>query len=300
MVLRTHPFAAPLIDRSTAEIARAADRAMARTVTEEWLLPRLSAGLEARDADAVSFYATLAEDHRIPLPPPLAASLAAFRAERAGAIARIGDCAICAYDLTRCPTLEMLAFCALPVELTPLGDLNALRRGGDAYLSGQPVDGLDTGLAVIGLGATGAALATGGGGLVVKAGATTIRLAHRLGTLTPGLRRVLVEGAGVARSSAVRGDLTRLARNAGAAQSLHLMRHIDSAADAARMARLSEAAGPRTFGIVEALGKSRALRLTLRLADNVLAAFALIYALALQIALWIAGRLGRALLRLLA
>ncbi|KFI26743.1 hypothetical protein CDV50_17645 [Haematobacter massiliensis] len=308
LVLRDNPFAAPFVERSTAEIARAADRAMARAVTADWLLPRLSQALRAGDEDAVSFYAALAVDHHIPLPQPLSEDLAAFRAEQSGSFAWISDCAACAYDMTRCASVQRLAICALPVEMTPLGDLNALRRGGAAYLSGQSPDRLETGLAVVGLGATAAAVATGGGGLVVKAGATTLRLAHRLGRITPGLSRALTEGARLplgsgaraARSADVTADLLRLGGNAGVVPTLHLLRHIDSAEDAARIARLSDAAGPRTRGVVEVLGKSRALRLTVRLADRVLAAMALIYALVLQLALWVAGRLGRAALRALA
>lgn len=308
LVLRDTPFTAPFVERSTAEIARAADRAMAWAVTADWLLPRLGDAIRAGDEDAVSFYAALAQDHRIPLPPPLGEELAAFRAAREGGFARLSECAVCAYDVARCPSIELLAICALPVEMTPLGDLNALRRGGATYLSGQPLDRLETGLAIVGLGATGAALATGGGGLVVKASATTLRLAHRLGRVTPGLARALMEsarlplgsGARAARSTDVTADLLRLGGNAGVAPTLHLLRHIDNAEDAARIARLSDAAGPRTRGVVEVLGKSRALRLTVRLADRVLAAIALIYALILQLALWIAGRLGRAALRALA
>ena len=44
-------------------------------------------------------------------------------------------------------------------------------------------------------------------------------------------------------------------------------RHVDDAADARRLARMSEALGPKTLGRIEVLGKARLFRLGLRLSD---------------------------------
>ncbi|HHX88577.1 MAG TPA: hypothetical protein GX700_02210, partial [Paracoccus sp.] len=103
-------------------------------------------------------------------------------------------------------------------------------------------------------------------------------------------------------------DLGRIAQNVGTigrktstADALVLLRHVDSAEDAARMARLADAAGPRTRRSVEVLGKSRAFRALVRLSNAAIAALALLYVLALQIlalaASWAGGRALRAATR---
>ena len=70
-------------------------------------------------------------------------------------------------------------------------------------------------------------------------------------------------------ATAILDDTGRLTRNTGLPAALHLMKHVDSPADMARLARVSDAVGPRMVGVFEILGKSRALRLSMRLANEV-------------------------------
>lgn len=301
-LLSRAPFTAPLMERSAQEIGRAVDRAMAGTVTPGWLLPRLEAALAGGDADGVADYAALAERHGIPLSPDTMTAIAESRAAQDGMLATLSDCAACAYDMTRCTRPVLFAACALPFEMTPLGDVNALRRATEAYFGGGDVDALDAGLAALGLGATGAALITGGATLAVKAGATTLRLARRAGTLTPAFARTLRDTATLSRRDRLRdlvGDLGGLASRAGPGDTVRLLAHVETAQDARRLARLAAVTGPDTRRIVTALGPGRAMRLTLRLTRDAAAALLALYALALQIALWLAGRVSRALLRAL-
>ena len=60
-----------------------------------------------------------------------------------------------------------------------------------AALADQEVDQLEVGLAVVGLGATGLVVVSGGGTVTIKAGASVLRMARQLGTLTPGMMRSL-------------------------------------------------------------------------------------------------------------
>lgn len=326
-VLQQSPLTAPFVERSTQDARLALERAIARTVTAEWLLPRLEKALADDDRDRVAMLVSLADDHAITLPAPLPDRIAAFEAANSGWLRGSVDCAICAYDILACPSLPLIAACAVPVELTPLGDLNALRRATMAALAGQEPDQLEVGLALVGLGATGLVVVSGGNTLTIKAGASMLRLARRLGTLTPGMMRSLRSASdipvawsrlpdfalgraplSVVTDTARLSDLGRLAQNTGAigrntstADALVLLRHVDSAEDAARMARLSAAAGPQTRRSVEVLGKTRAFRALTRLSNAAIAALALIYAFALQIlilaASWAGGKLLRALTR---
>jgi len=326
-VLQQSPFTAPFIERSTSDALLALERATARTVTPEWLLPRLEAALAAEDRDRVAMLTELTYEYTIALPAPLADQIAASEAAQAGWLRSTTDCALCAYEIMSCPSLTLIATCAVPVELTPLGDINALRRAGMAALADQPVDQLEVGLAMVGLGASGLVMVSGGSTVTIKAGATVLRLARRMGTLTPGFTRTLRAASdipvtwnrlpdfarGRAPLSSVTdtgrlSDLGRLAQNVGAigrntstADALVLLRHVDSAEDAARMARLSAAAGPKTRRSVEVLGKTRAFRALTRLSNAAIAALALLYAFMLQILMlagsWAGGKLLRALTR---
>ncbi|HHX89864.1 MAG TPA: hypothetical protein GX700_08875, partial [Paracoccus sp.] len=187
-VLYQSPFTAPLVERGIADAQLALERATARAVTPEWLLPRLEAELTAEkpDGDRVAMLVSLADDHAIPLPAPLPDQIAAFERSQGGALQSAMDCVLCAYDILSCPSLTLIGLCAVPVELTPLGDINALRRAATSALANETVDEFEVGLALVGLGATALVVVSGGSSATVKAGATMLRLARRLDTLTPG------------------------------------------------------------------------------------------------------------------
>lgn len=319
--LAQQPFVAPLVERSAESAARAVEAAFHRTFTPGWVARELAAALAADQTDRALWLADLAQAEGVALDPVQGAEVARLRAEADSWLQSTADCAYCALDVRSCRSVAAIALCALPVELTPAGDLNALRRQGMAALAGQPVDRLETGLALVGLGATAAVVASGGGSAALKAGATAARMAGRLGTLSPGMTRALAEVAdlpvnwgAVARGAPVEeitdvaklgrladmaGDLGRVASRAGPAETLVLLRHIDGPEDAARMARLADAAGARTLDRVEVLGKARAFRALMRVSDLALATLAALYAAALQVALMLAGGVARGALRLL-
>lgn len=324
-VLYQSPFTAPLIERATADARLVLERETARTVTLEWLLPRLNEALAQDDRDRVAMLKDLAQDHAITLPEPLPERIAVFEAANDGWFRSTADCALCAYDILACRSIPLIAACAVPVELTPLGDINALRRAAMAALADQEVDQLEVGLAVVGLGASGLVVVSGGSTVTIKAGATMLRLARRLGTLRPEMMRSLRAASDIplvwsrlpdfalgrapltaVTDTARLSDLGRLSQNVGVigrntstADVLVLLRHVDNADDVARLARLSDAAGPHTRRTLEVLGKARAFRALVRLSDAAVMALALLYAFFLQLlslaGLWLGGRLLRAL-----
>jgi hypothetical protein len=309
-VFAQNPFAQPLVDRTAAETARALDRAMAIHVTPEWLAAETEAALDKRDPERLDTLAAIAEYRGLALDPAQAARIAALRAEREGFLAQARTCAACMADIAACPSLPLMAACGVPFELTPLGDANALRREALAYATGQEVDELTIALALTGLGATAAVVVSGGSSATVKAGATLLRVARRLGTLTPGFAADLFRlsdlglDAGKVRAFALRtatleetvdmdrfarlgtvaADLGRVASNTGPAEALLLLRHVESAEDAARLARFSDAAGPATRGILDTLGAPRAFRALVRLSDVAFGAFAILWLVLGQIA----------------
>jgi hypothetical protein len=313
------PGVAVLVERAASGLEAAYLGDLARVATPEALGARLAARLDAvpRDWVVIDALSELADEQGIVLAPDLVARRDVLRAQDTGWIASGLSCAACAWDLRACDLSVGLA-CGVAVNLTVLGDLVSLTREGGHYLAGAEVDQVDVGIAIVGLAATGLVVATGGTSLAVKGGAALLRVAHRTGRLAPEMlavfRRAFASGIDWARLPAVRGidDLARLTRPAvlrpavavaqdlgrlnarlGTRQTLHLMAAIDTPAEAARITRAADALGPRTVGAFEMLGKSRFLRLGLRLADEVWAVLAGAFAALTSLA----GLVGSALAR---
>jgi hypothetical protein len=298
-----NPFAAPMVERSAAEIRLSIERAIAREVTPAWLHPRLDAALAEDDRDRIAMLADLAVTHGIPLDPATQARVDAALAAP-GFLEGATDCATCAVDIRSCESLGQIAACAIPFELTPFGDLNALRRQSTAWLYGEDVDEIETGLALAGLAATGAVVVSGGGSYVVKGGLSALRSARRMGALTPGFTQVLMEAtdlpvnwsavlraapldeitdaARLARLTGVGEDLAIIVGKTSPADALVLLRHVETAEDAARLARASSALGPQTRVAVEVLGPARVFRSLTRVSDLALLTIGLFTALLVQ------------------
>jgi len=321
------PGASVLVDRAVSELQAAYERDLSRAASADAVAARLTARLEEspRDWVVIGGLWELADAQGVVLPAELIARHDLLYAEDNGWIVTGLSCASCAWDLRTCELSAALA-CGVAVNLTVLGDLVALTRESGNYLAGAEVDQIDVGIAFVGLAATGLVVVTGGTSLAVKGGSALLRVAHRTGRLAPELlavfRRAFTFGIDWARLPAVRGsdDLIRVARPAvlrpavavaqdlgrlnarlGTRQALHLMGAIDTPAEAAAISRAANALGPRTVGAFEMLGKSRFLRLGVRLADEVWAVIAgILAALASGLSLLapLFGRMGGQLGRL--
>ncbi|MDE3080091.1 MAG: hypothetical protein KGI94_08695, partial [Paracoccaceae bacterium] len=77
----------------------------------------------------------------------------------------------------------------------------------------------------------------------------------------------------------------------------HMLRYVNDAQDARRLADASEALGPKTLGRLEVLGKARFLRLTLRLSHFAIGLVASLFGLILSAGLSLAHALHHAALR---
>ncbi|NCO20658.1 MAG: hypothetical protein GW905_01300 [Rhodobacterales bacterium] len=318
--LAQNPFAAPLVERGLADTQAVLARHLTRMATPTRLVDEVEQALADDDMDRLLIALDAAAARGITLPRPLLERAQAQAEAAETPSRRLTDCAACAWDISACATVAQIATCALPVEITPLGDLNALRRAAAAQATGAEVDRIDLGLALAGLLASGAVLVTAGGSATIKAGATALRLARRSGRLTPGLTDTLARNADaitdmralpayiagrvplaeaadtakLARLGRIAGDLGAVARHTSPADTIALLRQVDSAEDAASLARLARASGPQTRGTLHLLGKARAFRATLRLSDLALGTLALLAALAGQVAALLLALLRRA------
>ena len=312
-----------LVARGAEQMQAAYDRALARHATPERVAELIGDRLQERPRNWVALEGlmALAEAQDMPLPDDLRAEYDTAHAQDFSAGARMAGCAACAYDLRRCSMGADLA-CGIGVNLTVLGDVVSLGRESGAYMRGEAVDQVDVTLSFIGIGATGLVVLSGGTSLSVKAGAGLMKVAHRMGRMTPGVRRLYLrafrDGVDWARVPALRSgdDLARVARSdaltpavemtrhlgaldaaVGTRGAMHMMRHVDTVADARRISRASTVLGPRSVGAMEVLGKARFLRVGLRLAEPLRDAIAALLAALSAGAGLVSGRVLRALRR---
>ena len=294
--LSQNPFAAPVVARTADEARGAFEAAIAHVATPDWIARRLDAALAAKDGDRVALLSEVAADQHIPIAPGQQERIDALAAETSGIVATIAACGQCAIDIASCPSLSMIGTCALPFELSPAGDVAALGRAGASYLRTGEVDEIEIALATLGLGATAATIATAGTSATIKIGATVLRVARKMGALSPGMTAAIVRSSRSADAaeefSLLLSDFGRLREATSTAEALSLLRLADDPADLARLARVSEAAGKDTRKTFEVLGTVRTFRLLDRVSELALAAIGLLVLVASQI-----GTLAGILLR---
>ncbi len=312
-----NPALTPVIDRTGAEIAATVDRMMVSAATPARIQARIDERLAEtpRNWVALQALADLAAEQGVPLP----AGYAAAWDRDSGLLAATGDCLSCMWDIATC-TLSAAMICKVPLLMTPVEDLRGVVKAGADYATGDPVDRLDLGLSIVGLGATAAILASGGTTASVKAGTTTIRLARGMGRLSPALTTrltfaltdgirwadlpaarsaddltALIRTDALAPVAQVATDLGRIAARIGPNDALHLLPLVDDAADARRLSRAADALGPQTLGRAEMLGKTRLLRATVRFSDVALGLIAGLVAMLVSLGM-IVGQIAQTLL----
>jgi hypothetical protein len=318
-----NPALRPLVELQGQALAAALDRATARAATPEAIAARLDVLLseDPRNWLAIEAVEQIAAERGTALPPALAERSAALWAQDNAFLTRAGRCAECVWDPASC-SLSNAFLCQAPVAITPVGDVLGIGRAGVAAATGAEVDGIDLALSLAGLGATAAIIASGGSSASVKAGAGALKVARRMDLVSPRLTATLADAAkrgivwddvlrldsltdparlirpGVlAPVAAIGADLARTAGALNATRTLHLMRHIDDATDARRIADAAQAAGPRVVGQMELLGKSRFLRAGLRLGDEAAALLAGLAGLVATLGSMAGTALGNAALR---
>ena len=294
------------VEREAGELARRLDRMIAAEADAEWVRARLGMALatDPRDWNDIDLILEIADDVGVALDPALAAQVEQAREKDHTIWRRALRCGTCVVDIGRCPDFGTLVFCRMGMELVPVvGDASVLLRNANAWRKNEPVDELETGLAIFGLASTATAVAP------IKIGATATRVALRARLLKPPLvealtqqaralaprwdklgdfvagraaLREIVDSRALARFRDTVADLGRLRRAAGSnIDALRLLRVADNPGDAARLARVAEKAGPaRTVKAVRALPKYRVLRALMRMSDYAIQMIAWAVALA--------------------
>lgn len=319
------PLIKPMVERTAAEFEAALARETARTATPSAVAARLSTLLDEtpRNWIVIEAVENLAADRGIALSQTLTDHRATLWDEDSHWLVAIGNCATCSWDAATC-TLPQALVCNAPVTLSPIGDVIGLSKAGFAAVTGSEIDKLDFALSAIGLGATVAAVATGGTSLTLKAGASLLKLAHKMSLLPPRLLALILDVArtGVRWDEVLRwdsvtdparllnpeivrplaeisSDLGRVSAKLGPTETLHLLRFVDTPEDARHLAKASETGGAKVTGRLEILGKSRFMRAALRWSDTAIALICGLVGLLLSLAMALAGMIQTVLSRAL-
>ena len=220
---------------------------------------------------------------------------------------------------------------AMASDLTVVGDVRDISSEGGKLVRGEEYSQMILGLSVVGLAATTATVATGGGGLPARIGVSILKVAKKAGTVTAGFTRDIVRvlqeavnfdklgttlravdltdtaatrraiadyagGVSMARVTPILGDVAALERAAGPAETVRLMKYVNNTDDLARIGKMSGTLGTKTRGVIEITGKT-GLRAFKTAWNLVLIALGWIWAIAGGIGALFATALGRRVMR---
>lgn len=180
---------------------------------------------------------------------------------------------------------------ALTSDLTVVGDVRDIGSEGTKLINGEEYSQLILGLSVVGLAATTATVATGGGALPARIGVSLLKISKKAGTLTVRFTREMarllgeavnfekfrsmLKGINLADSSATRhavidyaggvstaklapvlADVAALQKSVGPAETVRLMKYVEKTDDLAHLSKMSGKLGKKTRGIAELTGKT--------------------------------------------
>lgn len=220
---------------------------------------------------------------------------------------------------------------AVASDLTVVGDVRDIGAEGTKLVRGEEYSKMILGLSVVGLAATTATVATGGGGLPARVGVSVLKVAKKAGTVTAAFTRDIVrllqeavnfeklrgtlravdlsdtaatrraiseyaDTVSLAKVRPVLGDVAALESATGPAETVRLMKYVDDTDDLARIGKMSGKLGTKTRGVIELTGKTglRAFKTAWNLA---LIALQYIWAIAGGIGALFATALGRRVVR---
>jgi len=307
---------------SDAEIV---DADLAWYMNDDKIAGRVADAVARDDAADTMLYLDIARKAGIPLAGGLEAAAYAVQAREQSFDEQLSDY-VSGFVTGQGDSLAGLGG-AITSDLTVYGDLRDITLEGGRMLAGEDYSPFILGLSAVGIAATAGTVATGGGGVVVKAGVSFVKFARRAGHMSagfaarllrlsedaidlPGLKGVLktldlADPAGSwtrlskylgevkdARIFKVLGKLEEIRAEVGTTEALRLLKRMDKIEDVDEIHTIAKAAGKRTRGVMELTGKStfRAIKYT---ANVVQILFEYVWGLIL----WIGGLLAAIALR---
>lgn len=230
-----------------------------RQIPPERYIAEIEIALAARDGDLARSLIALAKDQQVAVPPELEAELAAFPAVDLGHVLGQGWNCIVNGDFDS----EAGFACVVATDLTSIGDVRDLVAQGGNYLTGQPVNYFTLGIASVGLTLTAATVGTGGGALPLRAGASFLKAANKVGKMPP---RLVNEVSGMLARSINGKALDEAMVLARELRFTELGRPLGRLFNPRSVAAVSDLA--TDFGRIGAVGGVRAMKLSVEAVDS--------------------------------
>ena len=292
--LATQPATKLVIERGQQEIATSFEKAMAKAATPKAIDEKLANLLEEETRNWVVIEAikAVSEDRSIQVSPGTELALEAARHKDFGILQTSTNCIKCALVASQCE-LSIVMVCQVAVQMTPIGDIAGVAKGGWNYYNREDVDEVDVILSVVGLTAVAAAYPSGGSSLTVKAGAGMAKTLNSMNALPGPIRRqfvhamdrgvdwsgilnvrgiddliALVRADVMDETVAVVSDLGKVSGNLRTTDAIQVMRSVDNADELRTVSKASDVLRDKTVGTLEILGKNRFLRATLKWSDE--------------------------------
>jgi hypothetical protein len=298
----------------------AVQRELRMSTTTPELDKRINDAITRDDIDDATMYAEIAAFMGRELPPETVARLKKATSTIANVVRDTGQFAT-GFVTGEATSMAGIAG-AITSDLTVVGDVRDIASEGSKLVQGQEYSELILGLSVVGVAATAATVATGGGGVVAKMGVSVLKVAKRTGNLTaqfaqtltrmtrdavntPELARVLrntnltdlraTEGAIRSYAKTVRGaeifpvinKLNDISRATSPSETVRLMKYVRTTENLNDVATMSARYGKKTRGIIELTGKA-----SLRLFKTALNIIELIIEFILWFLGWLATLVG--------
>ncbi|MFZ2467372.1 MAG: hypothetical protein WAW54_03175 [Parvibaculum sedimenti] len=250
---------------------------------------RIDKALDAGNFDDATMYADIADYMGATIEPGTAARLAREKTLTSTAMRNTGSFFEGVVTGEGSDTASFMG--AITSDLTVVGDVRDIGSEGTKLINGQEYSQFVLGLSVVGLAATTATIATGGGALPAKIGVSLIKISKKAGTLTirftRDLTRMLGEavnferlgrtlkevnltdsaatrhaiadyanGVSMARLTPVFKDVAALEKSVGPAETVRLLKYVENGDDLAHITKMSGKLGTKTRGIIELTGKT--------------------------------------------
>lgn len=230
-----------------------------RHTPPEHYVAEIEAALTARDGDMARSLIALATDQGVEVPDTLVAELNALPPVDVGNVLSQGWNCIVNGDFDS----EAGFACVVATDLTSVGDVRDLVTQGGNYITGQPVNYFTLGIASVGLTLTGATLATGGGMLPLRAGASFLKAANKVGKMPP---RLVAEVSKMLARSINRGALDEALVMARELRFGELGKPLGRLFNPTSVARVTDLA--TDFGRIGRVGGVRAMKMSVEAADS--------------------------------
>jgi hypothetical protein len=230
-----------------------------RALPPERYVDEIEAAIAARDGDLARSLIALAKSQQVEVPEALLAQFDALPPVDLGNVVSQGWNCIVNGDFDS----EAGFACVVATDLTSVGDVRDLVAQGGNYLMGQPVNYFTLGVASVGLTLTGATIATGGGMLPLRAGASFLKAANKVGRMPP---RLVAEVSTMLARSINRGALDEALTMARELRFGDLGRPLGRLFNPQSVAAVTDLA--TDFGRIGRVGGVRAMKLSVEAADS--------------------------------